>query len=565
MEQRRRVPRPRVVVASLVLVAACSDSDPVGGPPPGQGDVLVTDAPATDLASFRVGITSVRLTKGAGNPATKNLIDGPVSVELVGLDGPGAWLRTGSIPRGNYTGVQVLFDPAGFSAVGKDGSAVPVTPIATTWTVDFASVLRITGSTDYDRIVVDVDLLESLTGDLTGVDFTPDGSVATSDGSTPQEIDEVRGVVDEFSAALDEIELETFVDDDLDVDLGDVVVRTDGSTVTLAENGSPLALGAFYGSLSTGDTLLEVHGDLGEDGVLLARLITIEDQNEGFNVANDVKLEGTVVGLVGTTFDLRIGEVEKGAAVAGPVLAGLADPTTPVIDVVVGTTVLDEVGQALAPADLTVGTRVEVLLQTFHTDPEPFPAFRVRRLAVAGAETAITDVAGLPDDVVVNLDANDPLIASGDVADDTTDVTLDLTGATFVLGTDGRPALAAADLLTGLEARAEGDFSADTIDVDRLFVRPGRMTGEVATMADATTFTTSLDTLLDPFGDTVVSDPFTVRIDPACVFQGDATSGQDLKDLFDLHGAGAVDLEIEGIGTGVADEILAFEIEVTAP
>ena len=72
----------------------------------------------------------------------------------------------------------------------------------------------------------------------------------------------------------------------------------------------------------------------------------------------------------------------------------------------------------------------------------------------------------------------------------------------------------------------------------------------------------ALDDLKDPFGNTVVSPPFRVDFLPETVFKDEARTRQEFFALFASLKAGEVlEVEVEGIGSGPANEILGYEIE----
>ena len=115
-------------------------------------------------------------------------------------------------------------------------------------------------------------------------------------------------------------------------------------------------------------------------------------------------------------------------------------------------------------------------------------------------------------------------------------------------------------------ARARGplDPGALEVTVDELFVRPGRLVGEITGTTPPATFTVDLLEAFDPFGGAVgPTGPYRVQIDPDCDVRGAADSAEDLLALFDVLEAGeSLSIEVQGVGTAIADEIVAFELDV---
>ncbi|MEE8467094.1 MAG: hypothetical protein V3T22_01485 [Planctomycetota bacterium] len=308
-------------------------------------------------------------------------------------------------------------------------------------------------------------------------------------------------------------------------------------------------------------TLLEVHGDLGSGGVVEADRIEVEDQNAGANVAGEIKIEGLVASTSAGCFDLLIMEIEKGAGIAQPVLDSFGDPGTITVSHDGTTIFYREDGTPATAADLAVAQKVKVMFQTFVSSP--YPASGVRVHDRPAAEAVITDVTGLPGSVVVHIDGDEPWVTSGAVASDLTDITVDLSAAEVFLDTHERPMLAASELLVGLEVKVQGDLAGTTVSATRLKVRAGRLRGTVSATAPPMTFTVTLDQFKDPFGDTVDQiGPYTVLIDPAAVWDKDAASAAAFMALFaGLQPGESLAVQVEGIGSGNANEILALEIE----
>ena len=568
--KKRPALRPSALPWLLALGSCGGGGDGASALPPGRLDLLIEDGPPKDLVAFHLTVDQVRLLGSGGNPKTKNLLDGSRRVELLGLEGEAAWLASVSVPPGTYGGVRLGFVAGSLAARAKDGTTVPLTTSVTQLDLAFAAPVEVTGKTDYDRVTIDVDLEESLTGDLAGMDFAPEGRVADEDGTSLAPVDELRGVLSAVTAFGTELELELYADDDLVHRIGTIPVLVDASTALFDELGAPYAdASAFFAALIEGETLLEVHGSLsttgdGEDPRLVARIVFVEDHNQGDNVEDEVKLTGLVAATASGDLELLWSSVEKGAAVADPVIAGLGDPATLTFDLLPGTPFLDTDGTDLTPAALAVGQRIEVLSGDFSTPP-----FAIERLVFARAPTGEASVvqnlgAG---SFVVHVAAAEPWVTSGEVADDLTDVTVDATTAALEIDTEARPAFDPADLAPGQLVRVRGalDSGSATITAEEVLVHAGRLRGQVTATTPPTTFTATLQEFLDPFGDQVgQTGPYTIEIDAGCAFEGDAASAQELMDLFaNLGGGESITVEVRGFDDGsAADTIQALELEV---
>jgi hypothetical protein len=553
-----------LLLAALLPLCACSGGSGGSGDP-GSGatgfDLLLTDAPADDLLYLRADVTSLALEREDGT-FTPSLLAAPLTVDLLALDGVFEWLATGPLPAGTYTGARVGFDGFGFEAADAAGAPVAITATSATLAAPFAAPV-VAGADGYVRVDVDFDLLASLTGDVASgtLLLTPSGSASTSPGDDGVAIDEIKGTVTSFQAGAGAIALAAFADGDLAVPLGAVDVTVTPGTLLVDDDGSVFASEAsFFASLIAGATLLEVHGNL-VSGAVTATKIEVEDS---FGSGGDVivELRGKVVDHApGTSFELLLQEVKKGAAIALPVLAGLGDPASVGVAILPTTRFFLEDSQPTTEASLAVGQTVKVKFVEFAT--EPFPAFKVEiQNALPRFEGFVTDVSGLPSELVMHLKANQPAILSGDVASTSTDVLVQLDGAGLLLKVDGKPALAPADLLAGLKIEVEATLSgppdAPVLDAGKVKVFAGRLDDALvgSTAPAAGSFTTFGGDLKDPFGGGVTAGPLTVRIEPGCTFEGDA---QSQAAFFAL--AGSAEVEVLGIASGQPDEVRAFVVK----
>jgi len=561
-----------LLAAALVsFSAACSSGGGGGGDASAAAttDFLIQDAPADDLSAFEATVTELRLVDPQG-ATSSNLLSPSVRLEFLGLQQSSAWLASLTPPPGTWSGVQVTFAGGSVVARAADGSLVPILVAGTMLDVAFAQDL-VLDAAGYQRVEIDLDLVDSLVGDVAAppITFAPSGSVATSSGSNGLPIDEIKGVVTTVAPASSMLTIDAFVDGDLNVPLGPVDVRVTGQTLLLMENGAPFSSsGAFFSSLVSNQTFLEVHGALVAGDVTATR-IEVEDQVGGGGAPNEVEIEGRVVDLDAgaSTFDLLILEIEKGASIAGPVLATLGNPA--VIQIAWDATTLfveDDTNQLSSSAALRVGARVDVKLPTFVSEP-----FLAREVEIDDQnvehEGFVHDVSGLPSSMIVRLENSAPAILAGLVQSTSTDVFVDTSAASFSLDVDGEPALAPAAIPTGVRVDVYGDLSgpptAPTITASRVEIRPGRFRGVVmAANAGLSFFQAGVDSLDDPFGSNVGGGPFDVLIQPGARFDGDASSEAQFFGLFTNLSAGeTLEVEVEGLGTGNANEIAAFEVD----
>ncbi|HIG11049.1 MAG: hypothetical protein ABGY71_00660 [bacterium] len=550
------------LTAAALALAGCGGGTGTGGvtgSASGAGNILVKDAPVTGLLSFTVTIDELRLVDSTLVPSA-NLLVTPVPVEFLGLQTQSAWLTNSPFPAGTYGGAQVVFDPASIKARAKDGSVVPVTvgPGDEVLGVSFDTNLQVSGSTDFSRVLIDLDLTESLSGSvLTSLVFEPSGSVNIA--GTDEPIDEVRGIVGSFSETQGQVVIDAFVDDDMAVALGKLTITVPPGIPLMREDGALyLTSVGFFSDLVANSTLLEVHGTLGTDGRITADAIEVEDSAQDV-----VKLEGIVANTSAGMFDFRLVEIERGAALAEPVLASLGDPLTIEISHDGSTDFFHEDGTPATGGDLRIGQGIKIYLSTFAS--EPFPANRIRINFPPASEGVIVDVAGLPGSIEVNINADEPLVTSGLVTA-ATNVIVDLSTAEIFLNSKGKPTLAASSLLVGLEIQVEGNFDSGTTTVTagKLKTRAGRLRGDI-TAANSGGFSVALTDFKDPFGNSVdIAGPYTVLVDPGAEFKGDeATSVGGVASLFSNLGMGEVlTVRLKGIGTANPNEILAYEIEV---
>lgn len=556
-----------IAAASAVLLVACGGGGSGGGNAHGASvDLLVTDAPVDDLLAFSGRVQALRLEKQGGG-TTDDLLGASVDVEFLGLQNVLRWLATADIAPGTYSGVELEFEHGSYFARAMDGSDVSIDSTDDTLRVPFTTALSIE-SDDYRRISLDLDLSASLQGSLPGpLSFTPHGTADDDDGSTEAEVDEFKGRVTSVDPALGTLVVDAFVDDDLSIGLGPVTVLVGPLTLLLGDDDQPFASrAAFFAALHPGQSVVEVHGNLGSAGRVNATRIDLENQRGG---AGDdlVKIEGRVVNLApGVSFGLMIREIDEGASIAGPVLASLGHPSTITVSFDATTVFLLEEHLPATSANLAIGQAVKVKFTSFVSSP-----FQAARVEIededADFEGWVSGTSGQPDSLVMHVNPSEPAVQSGAIASGTTDVSVQLAGAALFLDTPGHPALSLADLRVGLKIEVKGALAgtpgAPSISATSVKVHPGKLHATVLHVFPPSSFSTTGGEIEDPFGGAITPGPLDVQLASGAVFTGDALSAASFFQLFGQLGAGQVlRVRVEGLATGAADEVIAYAVEV---
>ncbi|MCC6409147.1 MAG: hypothetical protein IT453_18455, partial [Planctomycetes bacterium] len=342
-----------------------------------------------------------------------------------------------------------------------------------------------------------------------------------------------------------------YVDDDLSLDLGNLTVAVDGSTLFVDDDGATLDSAGFFAAVVAGSTLVEVHGVLSGE-TLAADRIEVEDHSGGSSVASQVKIEGVLTDLQIGGGTLLVLDVKKGEEDAELILGGLGDPDSIEISFDNTTIVIDDdtVGDSSA---LVVGQRLVVSFPTF--TGEPFFASKIDLKSEAQYEGVLTDVDAPGEAATATLDDDDLAIATGLVDDDTTEVAIDLTGSTFELDTDGHPALTIDDLVVGLKVELEGTFggssSSPTFAATKLKVHAGEAEGTVDLVdSDLRLFMASIAEVDDPWGDVDPDSLSTFFLTDSVVFTGDVSTEQEFFDAFAALGTGeTLEVEVQGLVT----------------
>ncbi|MBK7875756.1 MAG: DUF4382 domain-containing protein [Planctomycetes bacterium] len=402
---------------------------------------MLTDTPADDLLSFNATVEELHMVQQGGGE-TANLLAGPVTLDFLALQGSFAWIASQDLPADTYTGVRLVFTPGSYDARTNDGASVAVNSLSDEVTLLFTTPVVVT-DTGYKKIVADLDLASSLAGLVSSppIDFDPTGSSRDDSSTSSHALDELKGVVNTHDVSASTLVVDATADDDGAVVLGQVLVRVTSTTLLLADDGSEFATRAdFFDALVDASTALEVHGNL-VSGAVTATRIEVEDNAAGGGEDNLVKLRGLVLAVNANDFEMSIGSVDKGEAIVMAANGGSV-PETQTVDFDEATIFFGSDDALTTSAALVVGARVQAKFASYTS--APFLASRVE-VENEGSEVenrgTITDLAGLAalsPSLTARLEATSPAVLGGLVTDETTDVEVDLSGATNVLDTAGR-------------------------------------------------------------------------------------------------------------------------------
>lgn len=554
------------------LLPACGGGGGSGGGTAGFSnvDLLLTDTPADDLLSFRATVEEVHLViEGGGESA--NLLAGPVTLDLLALQGTFAWMVSQDVPEGTYTGVRLVFTPGSYDARSNDGATVAVAAANDEVTLPFATPLVVTAS-GYKKLVVDFDLASSLSGLVTAppIAFDPQGSASDDSSTSTHALDELKGTVQTHDAAASTLVVDATVDADGTVALGPVLVRVTSTTLLVTDDGSTFASRtAFFDALVDATTHLEVHGNL-VSGAVTATRIEIEDNEAGGGEDNLVKMTGLVLAVDAGEFDMSIGAVEQGAAIVAAAHGG-SIPATQTVTFDETTLFFGSDGTITTSTALVIGAHVKAKFATYAN--APFLASRVEvedegdEVENQGAITSLAGLAALAPSFTVHLASTSPAVLGGQVATNSTDVEVTLGSSTIRLDTEGRPTIANGELQTTLNVSVQGAVGGTpevpTIDASEIEVHAGELSDALVETIDSSagTFTTSGGSIEEPFGPDVSEGPQSVLLAANCVFTGDATTRAGFWALFQgLDAFHFLEVRVQGLGTGTVNEVRAYEV-----
>jgi len=113
--KRSRIACTALLLASSLLLGCSGAGGPGGGGGTSEGSltIAITDAASDELASFEVGITSIRLTRPGG--AVVAVLPAAVDVDLATLVETSQVLNILDVPAGTYTAAEVTIDFTGAS------------------------------------------------------------------------------------------------------------------------------------------------------------------------------------------------------------------------------------------------------------------------------------------------------------------------------------------------------------------------------------------------------------------------------------------------------------------
>ncbi len=556
------------IIASISL-CACSDDDDDDGGGGGGGaatvDVLVSDAPYTDLLSFTATINEVRLERDGGT-TTGNLLSAPVTLEFLGLHESPAWIARAQVPAGTYTGVRLVFDPTSIEARTMAGTEVAVTALATQYTAPMDSDVQI-GNGEYHRLIADLALSTSLQGSIDSppLEFSPGGFTTHDTGVTPLPVASVSGIVTSASSTNGSLQLSATAGNEGTTQLGSIPVSIAPTTTLIQDDGTPFTTSQdFYDALVNGTTPLTLQGEL-VGNTFHASSIALQNNTVGGGNANLVKLNGVVIGTgAGDSFDIAVSNVSKGSSIVEPAFGGEV-PSTLTASWDPSTNFVFANGDTATAANPPIGQTVAVDFPTFSN--APFLASQVQMKSPdVGFTGTVTSVDGLPGSFVMNLSPHSPAVAAGLVSSSTTDVVVDTTNGTFGIDTATPGTLTASDLAVGMSVQAQGALAGPaatpTLTASNTMVFPGQLANATVTSSSPGTFTTTGGQINNPFGGGIVDGPMTVTFAPNAVFRGSATSQSSFDTLFNtgLTAGQTMNVQLQGIPSSTPGTIVAHDV-----
>jgi hypothetical protein len=168
----------------------------------------------------------------------------------------------------------------------------------------------------------------------------------------------------------------------------------------------------------------------------------------------------------------------------------------------------------------------------------------------------------------MQMDPGELAITSGLVQDENTDVTVDLTGTSIVLDTEGVPGLLTDDMAVGQEIEVEGDITGlpamPTLNATRVWIQPGYLDDAFVTVADQPNlrFLTTGGEIVDDFGPNVTPGAQQVFVQDGVTFSGDVSNTTEFFALFGTPQGQTARVDVLGLGSDVANEIRAYHIDV---
>ncbi len=552
--------------ASCVLVVAMAGCGGSGGggeeSTSSQVQFLVGDAPTDDLLSFEVAITGLTLTDDDAE-VTDNLLFAAHSVNLLNLGTQSALIEIGDVPPEAFVSGTVFIDESSIRARARDGRLVPVLALVSSATADFPAPVALKRG-DKARLHFEIDLEQSLFGDLSLLVFVPVLVLTRPSNSSHLPIDEIEGTVLATNPSTGRL-LVDLRDTDSDAFSGELIVKVDDATLLLDDDGRWFNNASAFFAVAKAGLRIEARGEIVEDGVFLASSVQIEDKGGGSSAIAGIKGVVTEVDLPQQTFGLRIVEIRKNHALIESVLGALGNPPEIAVDLFAARIIIEgREGGPGDPSDLVPGQAVHVKFSAFQSSPFPARKVEIER-EKPDFEGTIFDVGGIPGAFVVHLEEHDPAVVSGRVDSADTDVEVQLDEAVRVfLGIDGEPGIDPGALRSTLPARIRGTLggtsSSPVIDAEEVRVRPGRIENGLGYSGNrgARTFEVEVGVVTDSWGE-VLAEVVTATFADNAVVEGEADSIEEFYDLLDQ--SPSLKLRLAGLADDPSN-ITVHEVEV---
>lgn len=553
----------------LLATSSCSNGPEIPDVPTNTVQIAIQDAPVDGLQSFSVVLTRVDLLDRNGEFAASPGMP-PRRIEFVELQQEAELFSRGLVYGGTFGGLRIHFDPTTIQAISASGELVPVTSSVDTFDVPFSDEVRL-GTNDRIDLIVDLDLGRSVRGSVSTppLTFVPVARrIPFNAGTYPlTELDGYAsmrsGDTERFRLQPDVWEVSTESASETTAAVADIEVELRQDAVLLDSNGTPFAdQAAFFASFGVHALSAEVQGDLRPDGSVLASRVELGG-NVQISVPSEVGGRVTAVDSEGT-FDLLILDIEHVGISLSSIIAQLSPPYR--ISVLFGDAtqfIDDETHQPLQASDLAVGQRIDLRLME---NVGSLTADRVEIESPPRHWGTLTDTSGAPSAATFRLAATAPAVASGLVANATTDIAVDLSSARLVLSARDTVPLEGSALVPDVHAQVSGPITGDpttpSLVASEVLVTAGEMTGTVSGVSTGTSsFDVAVTSVTAPLGGNATSPPFSVTIDPACTFHGAAGSASTFFALFTSLGQGeSLRVEVTGLGTATPNEVRAYAI-----
>ncbi len=347
-------------VITFLLLTACGGGGSGSSPAAGTITLAMTDGPADELEALTVTIESAALIGSEGHVDLPLPDGGPITLNVLDLDGINQILTTASVPTGHYSKLRLEISHA--SVTWPDDTVEPVTIVANGKVdLNFQGSVEIVDGGSL-TIQLDFSAEDSLKLTETGngrLILRPQIFVSTgmdvADPDNPP-LDDLRGIVASVDADARTFELRTLSSSRI------VIVATDDTVIVSHENH------ATFDDIQPG-TPVHVEGTLQADGRLVATVVHLAPGRYA-----DVGVIASLDATAGT-FDL----VHVGR---DPISVHYANDTLVLFR-----------GQTLAVADLANGQIVRVGGHTDESGVLRAKVIRMRGDRFSGVVTSIAECA----------------------------------------------------------------------------------------------------------------------------------------------------------------------------